>query len=751
MNRSPPRSYGKKVSDVVIRYRWFSLVAGLVIGLAAWPSANRVDFDRSISAMFAADDPTLLAYQELESAFGGNAVVMIVYEDDKFASSDGLVRNEALSAKVAAVPGVAGVLSPSVLNAAVERLRPASLFNRSAALFRKRDPVARGFLEIFAGYTHSSALDRAAVVAMLEPDHLPETIETLRTLASEMSDELESHNVALVGEPVLVHDGFDLIERDGARLAWTTIVLLSAVLLIVLQDLRLVALAALSIVWSVTLTKAIMHWWGIELSLVSTILTAIVTVVSVTAILHLGVAFRTARRRGMSQRAAMTKAMMLLSVPIFWTCATDAAGFAALAISRILPVAQFGIMVAIASIAVFLSLALFAPLILMTGSRWPDATEQKSHGRERLKRLAFQIASWSVRNRGGVIATGVLIAIASVIGLGRAEVETSFLNNFRPQSAIVQDYGNVESNFGGAGVWDIVLDTPDELTEAYMKSVRDLEEELRAIDVDGARLTKVISLADADAVALKVGILKLVSPSTRLSGMQVTMPVFFAALLSDPDDNESAKFRIMLRSEEHLDAGRKTALIDQVRRTVNDSDVGRGGRVTGYYVMMASLVGQMVGDQWRCFAASGVLVWLLLVVATRSVRLATSALLPNLLPVFVVLASVAMMGGKINMGAAMIAAVSIGLSIDGSVHFLAAFRRQIRRGHGGSAASVRAAAGIGAPVVLATVALVIGFGAMTTSEFVPTATFGTLVAATLAIGTFVNLTLLPAIASIGYR
>ncbi len=96
------------------------------------------------------------------------------------------------------------------------------------------------------------------------------------------------------------------------------------------------------------------------------------------------------------------------------------------------------------------------------------------------------------------------------------------------------------------------------------------------------------------------------------------------------------------------------------------------------------------------------------------------------------------------MGAAMIAAVSIGLSIDGSVHFLAGYQRCRRRGHDSRVSSIHAAGNIGVPVLLATVALVVGFGVLSTSEFIPTATFGMLVAATLALGTAVNLTLLPA-------
>ena len=752
MERPNPRTKSRPVRSSTahpVATRWVGLryvlaIAGGLIAAIAYPVSVRVDFDRSITAMFAADDPALVAYRELEQTFGGNAVVLLVYEDSAFASDEGLARNETLSATVESVPGVAGVFSPSVLNDAVERIRPASLFSNSAALLKSNDPIARGFLEIFAGYTHSADGSRAAVVAMLERDYPPETIDALQAIASELPQTLGSSigDVSLVGEPVLVHDGFALIERDGAKLAWLTIALLSAVVLFALRDLRIVLLAGVVIAWSITVTKALMWSAGAQLSLVSTILTAIVTVITVTAVLHLGVRYRKRLRRGGARRDCVIVAIGGLAAPIFWTCATDAAGFAALAVSRILPVQQFGVMIAIASAAVFVALGLFTPLCLMIPSFGKPSNRI---GGGALRRSAIRLAAASIRRWPiCVVATAAAIVLIA-IGIQRSEVETSFLSNFRDDSTIAIDYDSVETSFGGAGVWDVVLDTPPVLTEEFMDQVRGLEADLRKIDVDGAKLTKVISLADADSVVLNVRLLRLVSPTRRLSGMQATMPVFFDALLASGDGDTPSKFRIMLRSEEQLDADRKTSLIAQVQSVVTNTEVGRSARVTGYYVMMAKLVGQIVGDQWRCFAASGVLVWLLLIAASRSILLATVATIPNLLPVFLVLALVGLIGGKINMGAAMIAAVSIGLSIDGSVHFLAAYKRLRSRGHDAATSATHAAGNIGTPVMLATVALVVGFGAMTTSEFVPTATFGTLVAATLVLGTIVNLTLLPAI------
>jgi predicted RND superfamily exporter protein len=304
----------------------------------------------------------------------------------------------------------------------------------------------------------------------------------------------------------------------------------------------------------------------------------------------------------------------------------------------------------------------------------------------------------------------------------------------------------------------VIVDAPQELTPQYLKQVRALEADLREIRLDDVRLTKVLSLADAEAIAARAPLANLFSSSSRLSVMYLVMPTFFDALLTNAQSAAGPrKLRIMLRSREQLDSAKKTALIEEVEKRVAQhvsSDAWKAaagdtdpGRVTGYYVLMARLVSQLIGDQWRCFLASGLLVWALLAVATRSIRLATVALVPNLLPIFLVLALVGLFGGKINMGAAMIAAVSIGLSIDGSVHFLAGYGRARRRGRDSRTSSRHAAGNIGVPVLLATVALVVGFGALSTSDFIPTATFGTLVAATLALGTAVNLTLLPAIVS----
>lgn len=754
--------------------RWPLLFAGLLCLAVSYPVSRRLQFNRSVASMFAPSDPSYLAYRELSESFGGNSAVILVYKDNELATNAGLQRNRELVERVKQIKGVAGVLSPAQLSDAIKKFQPTSLFSSGPNLFRQDDIVSRGFDDLFAGYTHSTDHTRAAVVAILEPDHPPSTIEELRQISNGLQQSLGDGsgetvgNAVMVGEPVLVHDGFRLIQRDGARLAIWTVLLLSVVVFVSLVDFRFVVLSTLVIGWSVTVTKAIMVTLGIDLSLVSTILTAIVTVIAVTAVLHVGVRFRNAEARGANRFDAAAGSLGILLLPIILTCATDAAGFAALNISAILPIRQFGTMIAIAATSVGLSSLLFGPALLLVPSvRLPSTLDPiQRRLSSTLRRSCSRLAQFSIRHSVACLFVALALAIFAAWGVRDAETETSFLNNFRPTSDVVAAYHQVESDFGGAGVWDIILDAPVDLDDGYLEQVRQLEDDLRSIDVNGAQLTKVLSLADAEQIAGQSPLSGLFSSSSRLSAMYVAMPVIFRALLSEAEDG-SRKMRIMIRSQEQLDAATKTKLIESVEQTVRShvenptwiaSVAGTGklaanveppsGKVTGYYVIMARLINQLIADQWRCFLLSGLLVWLFLWAFTRSLRLATAALVPNLLPIFLVLACVSLIGGKVNMGAAMIAAVSVGLSIDGSVHFLAAYLRTRKRGHSTPDSARRAAGTIGVPIFLATVALVVGFGVLASSEFIPTATFGILVASTLALGTVVNLTLLPALVTI---
>ncbi len=738
----------RRTVDSLLRWRWWWLTFAVTVAVFAWPFSAKLSLDRRLESMFRADDPTLVAYRSLKETFGGNAIAMMVYRDPNAFSVAGLERNRQLSTRVASLAGVAGVLSPAILNDAIMKIRPLTLTADASPLADPDDAIARQFDDIFSGYTHTADHEYASVVALLGRDADQATIASLRAITE--SVRAGTGEAVLVGEPVLLDDGFSLIQRDGNRLAVWTIALLSMVVMFTLRDLRFVAISAFVIFWTVIVTRAVTLLLSIQLSIVSSILTAIVTVITVASVLHLGVRYGTAKRRGADGITAARVTLASLVVPIFWTCATDAAGFAALLFSRIRPVQDFGVMIAIASIAVLLGLLLIAPALMSIEFPAMKLSRRQSVGSLRIRRACIRLAASFLSYPTSVSIAMLTAFVSLLVAVSDLQTETSFLNNFRPHSEIALAYDLVEREFGGAGVWDVVIPAKETITSEDLASVLQLQQRLREIEVDGVRLSKVLSIADVEAVLAEVPLLSLANTEIRLAGMRVAMPTVSDALLTPQTSASPRRLRIMLRSPEQLPAETKGRLISRVSEELDQfmaeqPTTGSSASVTGYYVLISIWIRQLVDDQWRCLTASGILVWLLLVIAFRSMRLATAALLPNLLPVLMVLSVVGLVGDKINMGAAMIAAVSVGLSIDSSVHFLAGYTRRSIYGRDRDVAAMHAAGAISLPVISATVALIIGFSVLGTSEFVPTATFGALIAATLAVGTLVNLTLLPAI------
>jgi predicted RND superfamily exporter protein len=243
------------------------------------------------------------------------------------------------------------------------------------------------------------------------------------------------------------------------------------------------------------------------------------------------------------------------------------------------------------------------------------------------------------------------------------------------------------------------------------------------------------------------------------------MPVFLSALRkTEADGDGQGRLRIMLRAPERQPAEQKRRLIEEVTRIAREefpdeaSEVvrghsTRGAEVTGFFVLLTSLIESMLRDQWTTFAIASGSIALLVGVGFRSWKYALIALVPNAVPIYVVMGLMGWLNLagladlKINMGSAMIAAVSMGMSVDSSIHYFASFRRARREGKSIHAALHEVQQSVGAAMIFSTIALTVGFGVLITSDFVPTIYFGTLMCLAMLGGMLGNLIVLPLLLS----
>ncbi len=304
----------------LIRYRvCLLIVAGVAAGCALIP-ASKLKLDRSIDTMFSDDDPLLTPYYQLKRTFGGNDVALCVYDDPELLSEDyrGMVRLAAISERLSRVPGVGGILTLE---------RPIG-----ERVVDKKSLVSEDTRKLFEGYTHGADGRTTSVACMLLPEEetvpRPETIAGLREEMSHLPDGLAPGVVT--GEPVMMVDAFYFVDRDGQRLVWVTTLLLAAVILICFRSLRWVLIPVLVVQLALVLTNGLLAVSGVQLTMVSSMLTAVVTVVGIATVVHVIMRFREGREAGMAPVGAFTRASRMLMGPIFWACVTDAVGFAAL-------------------------------------------------------------------------------------------------------------------------------------------------------------------------------------------------------------------------------------------------------------------------------------------------------------------------------------------------------------------------------------------------------------------------------------
>lgn len=744
----------------VVAWRWPLLVLAIVLAVAAWFPSRRVTFDRSIENMFSPRDPVMEPFRRFKAVFGNQEVLLAVYEDPELLAEDGhgLKRLQQVSNSLRNVTGVRDVLSLAEINelAGAINTNPLLRLSGKAAVLDEQNKLGQAYRDLFEGYTHSKDGQIAALACIVEPDDVKgaadpqrEIVDKVRAVLAHLPDHLKPGMVA--GEPVMVVDGFRLVEEDGVRLGiWSTL-LLSITLAICFRSWRWL-LAPLAVVqFAVLLTKAILAVLGLQLTLVSSMLTALVTVVGVATVTHLIVGFNEERAAGQPADKALTNAATLLAWPILGAIATDMVGFGSLWWSSVGPVFDFGAMMVVGSLLVIPAIVLIVPALALVGFSSKPVAPQKINSH--LRRVLSWTVSMVASHPRFVLVLALAAAVASILGSLRLTVETDFTKNFREKSELVRSYNLIESRLGGGGVWDVMIPAPKVIDQEYLDRVLRMEDRLRAIKRHGkgeaaaeAALTKVISLADAIEVAKSEPLLALLTPEQRLLGMSQKLPNFTGSLVAK-DAQGQRWLRIMLRSRERLPAEWKKQTVAEVETVVREVFPGSAsepaGEVTGYHVLVIALVDSLLRDQWIMFLLSCAGIAVMMLVAFRSVTLAVLCLVPNVLPVLLVTGLMGWLGVRVNMGAAMIAAVSMGLSVDSSIHYITAFRRGIRQGRTVREALDDVQQTIGRAMFLSTVAILVGFGVLCLSDFIPTIYFGALAALTMLGGLAGNLVILP--------
>jgi hypothetical protein len=755
-----------------IRHRGVLLALGLLSMLAAAVPASQLQLDESIESFYAPTDPHLKDYLDSKRWFGGDEFALIAFDNPEVFQKEALEKLAEFAAELGAVPGVRTESTQDMAGTLRRFEEVVSKYVGRNFIARKISTLFRADLIDFSQRVLISDDHRtsAIVLRLLPESEAPvprkETLRAIRRIAA-----AHQPPAYVSGEPVMVHDMFRYVEQDGAVLGWASSALLILVILVLFRSLRWMILPLLVVHAALLWTKALLVLSGMKLSMVSSILTSLITIIGIATVTHVTIRFRDLRRT-LDRQAAFRQTMLDLAPPIWWTCATTTMGFAALLSSGIVPVRSFGLMVATGTMLVLLACVVLLPGGVLIG-QW-DADPRDAPAERRVLAGLARVTDW-VEHQSRLLLTVLVVLIAlSVGGLFRLRVETDFSKNFRESSPVLASIRYFEEQLGGVGTWEVNFRAPAEaespeiedetasnsddrpapsplaalfsggggasspesgLNPEYLDTVAQAATALRQVRMsDGTGLSKAVAFSDGIDFIPGIAASSLDQQRDILRQLQ---PEFETSLY----DPREGRMRIMLRAYEQQPAETKLQLIGEVERTAREAFPD--ARATGLYVLLSHLITSLLSDQLTSFGIASLGILVMMTIAYRSFGVGIISLFPNVFPILLVIGGMGWFAVPINIGTAMIASVSMGLTVDSSIHYLSGYRRARASGMPHFAAIRATHADVGRALIFANVALVLGFTVLALSNFIPLIYFGVLVSLSMLGGLLGNLVLLP--------
>lgn len=714
--------------DSLVRYRVVLLCLAIALtGLSIYP-ASQVTFDQTIESLYAPGNPRLIEYTDSKAIFGGDEFVFLTYTDPQLFEDAGQERLANLAARVAEVPGVA-LDSVQSLNTYLEMT--------SRKPFKSR---RKKLLEFARSVLLGEDNQTTAIALRLEDESTakvprPTTIAELRRIAAE-----QPIPTSVVGEPTLVLDMFRYAEDDGQFMGWAASILMVAVILFFLRDFRSIILPFIIVQMTILWTKAGLWSTHLQLTMVSSILGSLVTIIGVSTVVYLSFYFQELRQQ-YDRETAFRKMLQVIGVDIVWVCLTTATGFAAHLSSHLHPVRSFGVTMVMGSLLVLLAMALVLPAGMLLGAA--QIPTGKPRGEQQVNRSLHQLTAWVLSHPWWIGLATLAILVGGISGLWQLRVDTDFTRNFRASSPVVQSLNFMEEKLGGAGLWEVNFSAPAELDPDHLDKVRHLTTQLRELRTDNApALTKVISLTDGLDMLPRIPILVPDDEAKIrwLNGLQSD----FSSSLFNP---EKGRMRIMLRARERQTAEAKDLLIARVTELTKAEFPD--AKVTGLFVLLTYLVDSLLSDQLTGLVVGAIGLISIMTIAYRSIWMGLISLVPNVLPILLLLGGMGWAGIPVNIGTAMISSDTMGLTIHDSIFYLSAYRRARQSGLDFRGALSEVQTEVRRPLIYSNIALILGFLVLTTSHFVPLIYFGALVSTAIAGGLLVNLLLIPLLLQIG--
>lgn len=488
------------------------------------------------------------------------------------------------------------------------------------------------------------------------------------------------------------------------------------------------------------------------MNVINNIIPVLLIIVGISDSIHMLSRYREELSRTDDRDEAGRKTIHAIAAACALTSSTTAAGLASLVVSQTVMLRTFGIVAAVGVMLAYLVTVFFVPTV-MTWVK-PPSRESKEWGAWLEGSILVVTAHILKRPKRTLFASGLVLAGLTALSLG-VEVDHALLDQFDEDDDVYITTRLLEDKLDGVRPLEVVLQSNDATTFFDPANLARIDQ-LQAWAAE--RPEVITSLGHGDVLRSSLSLLAGNEAIRNEPFPDARAVQAVRTILSKREDNpldswvandgRMVRLQIMVRD---VGAQRTMDLIDELEVEMAGLFAPASGVRFGFTgEAHDGSRGQraVVTDLGSSLAMAVFTIFIQLAILFRSVRLGLLSIPPNLVPLIGTLAYMVFRGIPLNAATVIIFSISLGLGVDGSIHFLARFREETGRGLRSNAALVRASMGTGRAIIVSCLTLMAGFSILLLSSFVPVRHFGELIAVTVALSLLATLVVQPALLSV---
>ena len=578
--------------------------------------------------------------------------------------------------------------------------------------------------------------------------------------------------IHLGGVPMIAVDSISFIRSDLVVFGAAVGIFIVLILFVAFRQPRWVVLPVVTCAATVLAMLGLLGLLGWPVTVVSSNFVSLLLILNLALCVHLIVRYRELHELhpDHDQLRLVRDTVHSKFSPCLYTALTTMVAFGSLLVSGIRPVIDFGWMMVIGlGVAFVLSFTLFPAALMLLRPGQPP----------RLRNITGAITGGladAISARPGLtLAAAGVLAIAGVSGTFQLSVENRFIDYFKKSTEIYQGMRLIDEKLGGTTPLDVLIDAPAEQAETQAED-EDLEELdfLAGIDLEAdagiantsywlntARLPevrrvheyleslpgtgKVMSIATAMDMFGELEP-RVLSENFFLSVFYQRLPELVKETLFDPylsDDGDQVRFSV--RVYESAPDLRRNQMLEEIHHHIAQ-EMGFGAEnvhLTGMMVLYNNMLQGLFRSQILTLGVVFGAIMLMFLVLFRSLRFSVLGILPNLLSAALVLGLMGWANIPLDLMTVTIAAITIGIGVDNTIHYVHRYREEITSDGDPWAAVKRCHESIGRALYYTMITIVLGFSVLALSAFIPTILFGLLTGLAMTAALVANMTLLP--------